>query len=221
MDSCMRDQPKADFESFCGNGILEGDEQCDCGPSDHCRQVQRCCDMSSCRLRVNATCGTGVCCDFDTCQPKLGSSETVCRRAGSECDFAELCDGLGEFCPPDVTAHDGVRCTVNNEPSFCFDGQCRSRQSQCSLLWGASAKVSNQTCFMKNLGGTVAANCGMLRQPNSKPDKYVKCALEDIYCGRLHCNYDESGLKFGWQGASKQLQIRMGESIYLNQLFKK
>ena len=57
MDYCLRNKPRTLFDSpDCGNP---------------------CCDPSTCNMFPNATCATGECCDFKTCQPK--SPGTVCR----------------------------------------------------------------------------------------------------------------------------------------------
>ena len=42
--------------------FVEVGEECDCGLADQCDNP--CCDPSTCKFRVNATCATGQCCDL-------------------------------------------------------------------------------------------------------------------------------------------------------------
>ncbi len=120
MDYCLRNKPEKLFQSpVCGNSFVEAGEECDCGLKDHCDNP--CCNPETCTLFANATCATGECCDFTTCQPK--SPGSMCRPAEHECDLPEFCDGLQEACPADVYKVDGIPCKVG--ASFCYKGTCR------------------------------------------------------------------------------------------------
>lgn len=46
----------------CGNSFVEDGEECDCGLPEKC--TNNCCDPVTCKLRGNATCATGACCDL-------------------------------------------------------------------------------------------------------------------------------------------------------------
>lgn len=193
MDYCLRNKPEKLFQSpVCGNSFVEPGEECDCGLKDHCDNP--CCNPETCTLFANATCATGECCDFSTCQPKSPGSS--CRPAEHECDLPEFCDGLNEYCPADVYKVDGIPCKVGS--SFCYKGTCRTHSDQCRLLWGPSGKKSDNQCYEQNKKGTRHGNCGYDRVN----DTYIACEETDVRCGMLHCQHLNERLEFGTESAA-------------------
>lgn len=61
----------------CGNKIVEDDEECDCGSLGECED-DACCDGITCKLKVEAECGAGLCCDL--CKVSF-SREIYCEFA--------------------------------------------------------------------------------------------------------------------------------------------
>jgi len=54
--------------------------------------------------------------------------------------------------------------------AYCYNGECRTHQSQCRLWWGDSAENGNQ--YDLNVRGEWAANCGY----NFTSDQYAQCS---------------------------------------------
>ncbi|KAH7116741.1 ADAM 8 precursor [Dendryphion nanum] len=115
----------------CGNGIVEGDEQCDCGGPTGCGNNQ-CCDPRTCRFRNNAVCDDS---NEDCCKNcQLASSSYVCRPSSGACDPEEKCSGTSPYCPADQTRDDGSSCGSGLQ---CASGQCTSRDLQCKTVMGS------------------------------------------------------------------------------------
>ncbi|MBM4268905.1 MAG: hypothetical protein FJ144_20200 [Deltaproteobacteria bacterium] len=106
--------------STCGNGIVDGGEQCDLGASNG---GVSCCQVN-CRLRPSgATCrGAADLCDaVETCDGAtptcpadvLLSAGSVCRASAGSCDAAERCDGASAACPADAFAPAETECRAS------------------------------------------------------------------------------------------------------------
>lgn len=115
----------------CGNGIVEGDEQCDCGGEQQCGN-NSCCDPTTCRFRNNAVCDDS---NEDCCRNcQFASSTTVCRPSVGDCDPQETCTGNSPYCPEDTNSEDGTDC---GNGLSCASGQCTSRDQQCKTIMGS------------------------------------------------------------------------------------
>lgn len=130
--SCINPISGATEEPKCGDGVVEGTEQCDCGPLG-CDGRDPCCTLA-CTLRQGATCSTtDGCCDPESCQPFGAAANHVCRPASSSCDQPETCDG-NPFCPPNLVRSTGTTCADGDFTGACFMGQCVSRGGSCEQL---------------------------------------------------------------------------------------
>lgn len=122
----------------CGNGIVEGDEQCDCGGTSGC-DGNKCCNPTTCKFINNAVCDDS---NEDCCHDcSFASSSTVCRPSVGSCDPQETCTGSDPYCPADKTKDDGTDC---GNGLTCASGQCTSRDMQCKTLMGSYTQ-SNDT----------------------------------------------------------------------------
>ncbi|XP_042884522.1 disintegrin and metalloproteinase domain-containing protein unc-71-like [Penaeus japonicus] len=163
--------------SECGNGRVDEGEQCDCGPRDECDRNDPCCDPVTCRLKLEAECATGPCCDNCRLRPK----GYLCRKAQTECDIPEFCNGLHGTCPMDIYKKTGNKC--GNGKGYCFKGICPTLDNQCELIWGYGGQASDETCYRQfNVDGVIYGNCGRHRNGS-----YIKCELGNIMCGTLQC----------------------------------
>jgi len=147
----------------CGNGIVEGDEQCDCG-GDQCGDNQ-CCDAKTCKFKNNAVCDDS---NEDCCKGcQFASSDTVCRTSNGQCDPEEKCTGTSPYCPQDETQPDGADCGNGLK---CASGQCTSRDQQCKTIMGSYTQgndtyaCDNTNCMLSCASPEFGNTCYGLRQ---------------------------------------------------------
>ncbi|XP_053166347.1 disintegrin and metalloproteinase domain-containing protein 29-like isoform X2 [Hemicordylus capensis] len=171
---CLLNRPHVMFEmKTCGNGIVEGDEECDCGRTEACRK-NGCC-LESCTLKTGTECLRGPCCD--KCQ--FAQEGRVCREPASECDLPEYCSGTSEECPSDMYIQDGMPCGTREN---CYMGKCLNLHQHCKNLFGPDATEAPLSCYKElNTRGDQTGNCGQDRLG------YKKCREEDVLCGRIQC----------------------------------
>jgi hypothetical protein len=132
----------------CGNGIVEGDEQCDCGGTEGCG-TNSCCNPETCKFVDNAVCDDS---NEDCCKDcQFAAASTVCRTSSGSCDPEEKCTGTSPYCPEDKTQPDGQDCGNGLK---CASGQCTSRDNQCKTVMGSYTQgndtyaCDNSNCMM-------------------------------------------------------------------------
>ncbi|XP_053309543.1 disintegrin and metalloproteinase domain-containing protein 11 isoform X2 [Spea bombifrons] len=174
--SCLFNKPLKLFDApSCGNGFVEVGEECDCGSPAECMKsgAGNCC--KKCTLSHDAMCSDGLCCRGCKYEPR----GTICREPVNECDVPETCLGDSSVCPPNLHKQDGYFC--DNEQGRCYGGRCKTRDRQCSALWGRSA--SDRFCYEKlNIEGTEKGNCG------KDGETWIQCNKQDVLCGYLLCS---------------------------------
>lgn len=185
---CLWNKPNQieDFK-LCGNGIVDRDEQCDCGTFQQCEEAKdQCCDPITCRFHGDAECISGPCCD----RCRLKPSGTACRKSRNECDLTEWCDGRSSACPADLHKADGRPCTNG----FCLQGSCPSHDDQCADIWGQDSKSADMSCYTTfNTIGNIRGNCGyspsqsQSQVASSNKNSFRRCELADVLCGNIQC----------------------------------
>ncbi len=102
----------------CGDGILDGGEECDLGINNGASTA---CCTGVCTLKpastvcrpANGLCDVAETCtgDMPTCPANAyASSGTACRAAVDACDAPEYCTGLSTSCPADLFRPNGTVC---------------------------------------------------------------------------------------------------------------
>lgn len=117
-------------EGKCGNGVVEGDEECDCGPRALC--TDNCCNPDTCTLRGRCSPRQSLCCN-SKCQYRRKGF--VCRqRKDSYCDLPEKCTGDSSECPNDLYRSDHLPCDIKGVDGNCYKGDCISASIQCNNI---------------------------------------------------------------------------------------
>nr|XP_040130668.1 disintegrin and metalloproteinase domain-containing protein 21-like [Ictidomys tridecemlineatus] len=159
----------------CGNYVVEGQEQCDCGPLKEC-YTSGCCN-TECTFTEGSSCDRGACCANCTHSPMM----TLCRTVQNVCDLPEHCSGSDSNCPEDTYLQDGTPCS---QDGYCYNGNCTDRTIHCKEIFGESAKNAEDACYSINLASYRFGHCG--RAENELA--YTPCTGADKMCGRLQCN---------------------------------
>ncbi|XP_075072190.1 disintegrin and metalloproteinase domain-containing protein 9-like [Mixophyes fleayi] len=174
---CLRNPPDPNqvlSVPVCGNNIVEGGEECDCGSQQQC--TNPCCNAATCTLTSGSQCAQGLCCD--NCKFKVGG--TICRPDANICDLPEYCNGSHGLCPIDVYIMDGYPC--NNSQSYCYGGVCQNYNAQCQAIFGPGSRKAIDECFqVVNLNGDRYGNCGTVS------GAYQKCSIANSLCGKIQC----------------------------------
>ncbi|XP_066014963.1 zinc metalloproteinase-disintegrin-like atrase-A [Pocillopora verrucosa] len=109
-DACLYNVPtyKA-YNSYCGNGIREEGEECDCGTPEMCQAKDPCCEPHNCVLKKESQCSDlhHTCCK--NCLFKKRG--TLCRGVQTDCDVPEYCTGSSRDCPEDTYIINGYPCS--------------------------------------------------------------------------------------------------------------
>ncbi|XP_061191097.1 disintegrin and metalloproteinase domain-containing protein 10-like [Saccostrea echinata] len=119
---------KSSGAAFCGNGIVEKGEQCDCGYKDDC--TDKCChprssdpnDKQMCKYKdpsIKCSPTEGPCCT-DKCDYKPANM-TICRAA-TDCSEEQKCNGSSAKCPIPKNKEDMTYC--NDYTQVCIKGVC-------------------------------------------------------------------------------------------------
>ncbi|TRZ00606.1 hypothetical protein DNTS_031644, partial [Danionella cerebrum] len=101
-------------QPICGNGLVEANEQCDCGYNDQCQD--QCCFSADEAEDKNPS--QGPCC---TPQCSFKGSDVKCREE-SECALQGICNGNSAQCPVSTPKQNYTACHANTQ--VCINGGC-------------------------------------------------------------------------------------------------
>ncbi len=131
----------------CGNGEVDGGEECDDGrnhdPDDGCTDA---CQYSCREETQDDDCDDGHGCtqnicisDSHTCDNPLVTAEDFeCRPSAGDCDPAENCNGADQDCPADALAGEGEECRASTGP--CDPAEtCDGESAACPADEGVAA----------------------------------------------------------------------------------
>nr|XP_023486436.1 disintegrin and metalloproteinase domain-containing protein 5 isoform X8 [Equus caballus] len=119
LHNILPDTPVYKQRKVCGNGVLEADEQCDCGTLENCTH-KSCCDPRTCSLKKGKDCGSGECCTSDckycinyTCVEIAPRTNYMACNAPIHCNNSGICNNFNHchckkgFAPPDCEVMKG------------------------------------------------------------------------------------------------------------------
>ncbi|XP_070806476.1 disintegrin and metalloproteinase domain-containing protein 21-like [Pituophis catenifer annectens] len=174
---CLLNVPRIPSKFMhCGDGVLDIDEQCDCGKSNTCMD-DPCC-TPNCHLKKHAHCGAGKCCRKCTFVPK----GEICRAKASECDLPEYCNGKSPHCPKDLYLQDGTPCSKYS--SYCYKKRCWNHDFLCRRIFKGESRSGHERCYLAlNILGTPYGNCGF----DHSRKEYLKCHPLHSMCGKVQC----------------------------------
>ncbi|XP_076333075.1 disintegrin and metalloproteinase domain-containing protein 10-like [Tachypleus tridentatus] len=182
--------------AICGNGVVETNEECDCGWEEDCQEP--CCfpmrinppqDQPPCRLRPNIMCSPsqGPCCTQD-CYLKIGNK---CRNDNG-CRSASFCDGVRARCPPSTNKPNKTIC---NKEFVCYLGECTGSicmaygLDSCQCLMGPHdpvTKACEMCCKLHGDDTSCKSSFEWNLPPYNVPDLYAKpgtpCNNYNGYC---------------------------------------
>ena len=108
----------------CGNQIVEGDEQCDCGLESECNNTDPCCDAKKCMLKSTSSCSPsqGPCCNSNCTY--VAANTTVCQ-VSNDCLKDVTCNGTSAACPrSSLTFFKPDNSECNGGTQVCKNGAC-------------------------------------------------------------------------------------------------
>ncbi|XP_077164808.1 disintegrin and metalloproteinase domain-containing protein 9-like [Paroedura picta] len=162
----------------CGDGVVDGGEECDCGEGELCKQ-DRCC-REDCTKAEGALCTTELCCKMCRVAPE----GMLCREAAGDCDLPEYCTGMTAECPPDVVVQDGSPCSNGG---YCYSGICSTHTLLCQKIFGTEARSGPLSCYRAvNSEGDRFGNCGG-QAGYGNPTDFKKCDPSSVLCGQVQC----------------------------------
>ncbi|BFZ21648.1 hypothetical protein BsWGS_24687 [Bradybaena similaris] len=172
--------------AFCGNGIVDQNEQCDAG-SFGVIDTNPCC-TNDCKFRAHASCSdlNQACCKNCSISPE----GTLCLSKDLiECEEASYCTGKSYDCPDPHYLEDWTRCKDRGQ---CYRGICRSFCETISIKEGKHLKGC--LCQTNDDGAACKWCCYDSTDPNH-PGPCLVHTNETVHDGRpCFLGYCKSGV---------------------------
>ncbi|KAF8795617.1 disintegrin and metalloproteinase domain-containing protein 10 homolog [Argiope bruennichi] len=192
------------YAGTCGNGIREGDEECDCGWEGICKSLDPCCtpvDAKSpekpCTIRrlTGAHCSPkeSPCCS-DDCSMNA-NIDRVCYKSDAAC-LISYCETNSSTCPEPQQAPEGYPCQGTSKT--CHRGACNSSICQDNGLKNCTCKEKHLACFVCCEKGNKCQPAHTIALKNPWTDIFAALA-------RSHCS--DSG-NFRCDGAGNCINIK-------------
>jgi len=165
--------------AYCGNKMVEGDEECDCGlTSSECHE--NCCyprvvsdadkkanpNASGCKRRPGAVCSPseGLCCQTN-CKFVRKNFREPCKEA-TECTEHVFCDGRSPKCKPPVNKPEGTECSDKSKVcsrGYCSESICsKFKMKECFIIADDKGKQCELACQLGNDSSTCKGTSEML-----------------------------------------------------------
>ena len=193
LDQVSRQKPncfKDKLDPVCGNQVVEGDEECDCGATDEeCKQFNdHCCSSAAsgdnaCKLKDTAKCSpsNGPCCNHESCDFFKASDDKICGIS-TECASPSYCAGNNATCPPPIPCN-ATFCAMKTK--MCDGISCS--KSVCSKIGYAECQEdfdkkedSSRYCYLSCSSQDDLDTC-----INSlEPDSNMKRLLDELNDGK-------------------------------------
>lgn len=178
--------------AFCGNGIVESGEECDCGSDEQCA-TDLCC-MTGCMLISPFSCSASQPCCTSGCQFQDSGFEC---SSPTECAGPGLCSGSSGSCQspdPRPNPPGGGRLLCNNNNSICLDGVCSGSLCQAFGLQDCQCTENeDQLCDLCCLNGEECASTFILANTGVIPAGSGQRIESGMSCNDFngYCNTDE------------------------------
>ncbi|MFP6580218.1 MAG: hypothetical protein VCC02_10525, partial [Myxococcota bacterium] len=143
LESNFAAYPECTMASVCGDGNVEGTEECDDGGTSDGDCCSSTCQYettgSACGDGTDTLCDSADSCDGSgSCQDNLAAAATTCGDAGGECIIQDLCDGAGACSDNGYVANgtacgDGTDTLCDSADSCDGSGSCQTNFAAISV----------------------------------------------------------------------------------------
>ncbi len=148
----------------CGDGVVDGTEQCDDGNT----AGGDCCSATCLREPAGSPCASDqnactrdVCDDAGVCAHPAGNAGAACRPAAGACDVAETCTGISPTCPVDAKSTAECRAAAGAcDVAERCDGQSNHCPADAFQPTTTTCRPAAGECDVADVCSGTSAACG-------------------------------------------------------------